>query len=265
MRAPVAIVLSVGAALLWPAATVADSSPPPIVRPAGAAKLSGRDLGSQLFAANCASCHGSRGGGVWATDPQAGASGVKGIGPSLRGVGARAADFYLTTGYMPIGRPREQPARSKPSFDAREIRALTDYVASLAPGAPIPHPSTEGDVAKGQQSFTESCAGCHQVVGEGGVVTGAKVPPLDVATPRQIAEAVRIGPYVMPAFSKKAISDRELDDIVTYVRYAQRPRDVGGWSINHLGPFPEGLIAWFMAMVVLVGVCVAIGSRVRRA
>jgi ubiquinol-cytochrome c reductase cytochrome c subunit len=102
------------------------------------------------------------------------------------------------------------------------------------------------------------------MVAEGGIVTGARVPPLDKATPRQIREAVRIGPYVMPRFSKKAISDRELEDIVAYVQYAQNPHDAGGWSINHLGPFPEGLAAWFIAIGVLLVTCIVIGTRVKK-
>ena len=46
----------------------------------------------------------------------------------------------------------------------------------------------------------------------------------------QIAEAVRIGPYVMPRFSKQAISDRELDSIIAYVELREapgRPRRLG--------------------------------------
>ncbi len=90
---------------------------------------------------------------------------------------------------------------------------------------------------------------------------GAKAPPLDRATPAQIAEAVRIGPYTMPSFTEKAISDEQLNAIVAYVQYAQHPRDEGGWGINHLGPFPEGMVTWLMAIVALIATCVVIGKR----
>lgn len=257
------IVLMAGIGVLVLPACVQAADGPPIVRPPGEAARSDRELGAQLFAANCASCHGSRGGGVAAGRPQSGASSIRGVGPSLHRAGAQAADFYLTTGSMPIRRPRDQPIRSRPAFHPREIRALTAYVASLGSGPAIPNPPP-GDVASGRSAFTEHCAGCHQVVGAGGIVTGAKVPSLDVATPTQIAEAVRVGPYVMPRFSRQTISDAELADIVAYVRYAQHPRDPGGWSIDHLGPFPEGLVAWFVALGTLLATCIAIGSRVRR-
>jgi ubiquinol-cytochrome c reductase cytochrome c subunit len=88
---------------------------------------------------------------------------------------------------------------------------------------------------------------------------GAKAPPLDRATPVQVAEAVRIGPYAMPSLSQTAISDRELDAIVAYVQYTKHPRDAGGWGIDHLGPFPEGMVTWLIAAVALVATCVVIG------
>src|SRR5205085_4125564 len=104
------------------------------------------------------------------------------------------------------------------------IGALVAYVASLGAGPPIPQPHPErGSLAEGLHAFTDHCAGCHQVAAEGGYVTGAVPPPLEEATPVQIAEAVRIGPNVMPAFSKRAIPAGELDSIIRYVEYAKNP------------------------------------------
>jgi ubiquinol-cytochrome c reductase cytochrome c subunit len=87
------------------------------------------------------------------------------------------------------------------------------------------------------------------------------VPPLQKATATQIAEAVRVGPYVMPSFPKSQISDRQLNSITRYVLYTRHPVDRGGWGIGNLGPFPEGLVAWLLAGGLLVGVCVVIGRR----
>ena len=237
-------------------ALAAPPTGPPLVGAGG----SGLELGEQLFAGNCVMCHGIAGRGV--RTPTVSASGITGQGPPLRGVGARAADFYLTTGYMPLAAPDRQPVRSRPRFSNREIHALTAYVASLGGGPPIPNPKPErGSLSQGFELFTEHCAGCHQVAAEGGVVTGARVPPLNQATPTQIAAAVRIGPYVMPKFSERAISDAQLNSIIRYVEYAKNPRDDGGWAINHLGPFPEGMVTWLIAMVVLVATCLVIGKR----
>jgi ubiquinol-cytochrome c reductase cytochrome c subunit len=118
-------------------------------------------------------------------------------------------------------------------------------------------------VSEGLKLFTDRCAGCHQVAAAGGYITGGVVPPLDQATAVQVAEAVRIGPYVMPRFSKKQLSDRELDSIVAYVRYAQAPDDRGGLSLGHLGPVPEGLVAWLVAGAALLCVCVVIGRGLK--
>jgi ubiquinol-cytochrome c reductase cytochrome c subunit len=256
---------AVAVAVVLVLAPAACAQPPSgVARPADESGLSPLELGRQLYAGNCASCHGSDGAGV-TSRPQAGAGGIRGLGPSLKRSGALAADFYLRTGYMPLGDPDEQPTRRTPLFSRREQVALVRFVASLGHGPAIlvPHPET-ASVSEGQKLFTEHCAGCHQVVGEGGIVTGARVPPLDKASPTEIAAAVRIGPYLMPRFSQRAISDAQLDAIVRYVRYAtHRPNDPGGWALDHLGPFPEGMVAWLLAGFGLVAVCMVLGKRMR--
>ena len=103
------------------------------------------------------------------------------------------------------------------------------------------------------------------MVAEGGVVTGARVPPLNDANATQIAQAVRVGPYVMPQFDTKDISDAQLNSIVRYVLYTHNPQDEGGWGISHLGPFPEGMVIWGIGGLLMILVCVLIGERVRRA
>jgi ubiquinol-cytochrome c reductase cytochrome c subunit len=245
------------------ACAVAEAQPPSgISRPPNEGQLSDQELGAQLYAGNCAVCHGVNGEGVIV--PRPGTGGIEGQGPTLRGVGKRAADFYLSTGYMPLGNPHDQPWRTRVLFTRRELTALVDYVGSLGGGPPIPKPAPErGRVPEGLHLFTQHCAGCHQVVGEGGYVTDARVPPLKAATPTQVAEAVREGPYLMPQFSRKAISDRQLNSIIAYIEEAKRPADRGGWGIGHVGPVPEGIIAWVAAGLVLVGLCALIGERLR--
>jgi ubiquinol-cytochrome c reductase cytochrome c subunit len=257
-----ALLIAMGAALL--VAGPAGADPPRsgavhVKEPAGTPLIV---LGRDLYGANCSTCHGSNGEGI--TQPRPGAGGVNGQGPSLKGVGALAADFYLRTGYMPLSSPGKQPSRSRVLFSKREIRALVAYVASLGNGPPVPRPQPElGSVSDGQRLFTEHCAGCHQVVAEGGYVTDARVPPLKQATNVQIAEAVRTGPYVMPSFRTKDISNRQLDSIIAYVDYAKHPDDRGGWSIGHVGPIPEGMVTWLLASTVLVATCVVLGKRLK--
>jgi quinol---cytochrome-c reductase cytochrome c subunit len=247
---------------LLAAALAARGEVPPsgIVHQPGGSGQSLLRQGAGLYAANCSSCHGIAGRGVPLPKPT-GAGNISGQGPPLIGVGARAPDFYLRTGRMPIANAGEEPERQRPFFNPREIRALVAYVASFGKGPPIPEPQPHDHLAEGLTLFTEHCAGCHQVVGEGGYVTGARVPTLKHASPVDIAEAVRLGPYVMPAYSRKDISDHDLDKIIAYVEASKSPADRGGIGIGHIGPVPEGIVAWLIAGVVLVGICSVIGRR----
>lgn len=206
--------------------------------------------GRRLFVQGCSSCHGFD------------AEGVPGHGPSLVGVGEEAADFYLRTGRMPLDRPDEEPQRGPSPYSQAEIQALTKYVGSLG-GPPIPavHPE-RGDLAEGQKLFTEHCAGCHQIVGQGGMLPGAVVPGLQSADARDVAEAVHIGPYVMPSFDH--LTQSEVNDLARYVEYTHNPEDKGGWGIGHIGPIPEGMVAWLLAGVALLFAIRLIGERTKQ-
>ncbi len=257
----IALVLAVATGLAGAVSQAVAQPPNGIVKPRGGGSGGSVERGAELYAANCSSCHGVDGRGI--TAPRPGAGDIAGEGPDLRGVGALAPDFYLRTGRMPIDHAGEEPERHRPYFTNPEIRAMVRYIASLGKGPAIPHPHPGGaNLAHGQQLFTDHCAGCHQVAAEGGYVTGARVPVLQHATPREVAEAVRIGPFLMPHFSRSQISKRQLDDIVAYVQYTKHPDDRGGLGLGHIGPVPEGMVPWLVVSVILVGMCVLLGRRV---
>lgn len=205
--------------------------------------------GRQLFRQGCANCHGFDGEGV----PQR--------GPSLRGTGGAAADFYLSTGRMPLTEPHAEPERARPQYSRRHIDALVAYVASLGGGPPVPTPDeAAGSIAQGMRIFTESCSGCHQIAGKGGVVTGGFSPSLQSASTRQIYEAVRIGPWEMPAYDRRQLSDAELASVAKYVRSTRHPDDRGGWGISNTGPVPEGMVTWLLGAASLLVVVRLIGK-----
>jgi ubiquinol-cytochrome c reductase cytochrome c subunit len=234
-----------------------------IVRPTTEPATPTVELGSELYAGNCASCHGIAGSGI--TTPRLGAGGTLGAGPSLRGVGARAADFYLREGYMPLGSIHDEPQNEEVLLTNNEIKSLVGYVASLAPGPGIPHPDpAAGNIVDGVHLFTLHCAGCHQEVAEGGFVTGARVPPLHTVAPTQIAEAVRTGPYLMPRFTTAQLSDAQLNSIVRYILSTNHPDNRGGWGLGNIGPIPEGLVSWWIGAPLLLGACLLLGRRFRR-
>jgi ubiquinol-cytochrome c reductase cytochrome c subunit len=206
--------------------------------------------GQALFASSCASCHGLAGGGV------------RRRGPSLRGVGALAADFYLQTGRMPLPSPHAQPLRTQPPFGQRQIAALVAYVSSFG-GPPVPAVApSRGSLSRGHDLFALDCAGCHTIQGQGGIVTGAIVPSLNLVTPRQVAEAIRVGPYVMPRFGSAELSDADIDSIARYVQSTQHPHDRGGWGIGRIGPITEGMVAWLLGMAALLLVARLLGERI---
>jgi len=239
-----------------PPAVTTTSSPPPAVTttssttpPVGAAAAE-IDAGRSLFEVACTTCHGAEARG---TDR----------GPSLVGVGAASADFYLSTGRMPLDRPRSQAERKRPAYSPSEIALLTAYVASLGPGPPIPDVDPGGgDLTLGYTLYADNCASCHSSAGAGGALGHAVyAPPLNRATPREVAEAIRIGPGAMPLFGDDTFDDHEVDSIVRYVVYLRDPRDEGGLDLGHLGPLSEGLVAWAVG---LLGVLLAarwIGTR----
>lgn len=208
-----------------------------------------RAQGFSLYQSGCSSCHGIA------------LQGTPGVAPSLRGVGAGPVDFYLSTGRMPLEQPRAQPQRNTPLYSRAKIDALIAFVASFGgPPAPTSDPA-KGDLALGFHLFTLDCAGCHQSLARGGITVNAQIPDLQNATAPEIAEAVRMGPYLMPHFDAKAIDQHELDSLARYIQWTRHPQNAGGWGIYNIGPIPEGMVAWFIGLLALVIVARLIGER----
>jgi ubiquinol-cytochrome c reductase cytochrome c subunit len=207
--------------------------------------------GQLLYQQSCASCHGQRGEGTER-------------GPSLIGVGAASADFYLSTGRMPLTKEESNPDRAKPAFGRSDIDALVAYVASLGAGPSIPAVDpAAGRLAEGERLFQENCAACHSATGTGGALTSGQVAPsLAQATPVQVAEAVRVGPGAMPKFASQALNDPQVDSIAAYVGRLRHGGNRGGWDLGRIGPVTEGLVAWVLGLGLLLWVVRRLGKEV---
>jgi ubiquinol-cytochrome c reductase cytochrome c subunit len=223
--------------------TVAQQTPQPEVQ--------------RIFLADCAICHGADARGT-------------NRGPTLVGVGRASLDYELTTGRMPItnpakflANPNEVPRHRKPFYSQATITALEDYIQRITGpgGPPIPSVDPNADVAPGGELFRLQCAACHAWAGDGGALLHREAPQLHDATPTQIGEAVRVGPGLMPAFGQAALDDRQLSELVAYVRYLDHPEDLGGDPLWHLGPFAEGFVAWAIGMTFLLFTIRWIGER----
>ena len=73
----------------------------------------------------------------------------------------------------------------------------------------------------------------------------SEAPALHAATPTQIAEAWCgwARDRCRPSEPREALDDQQLDDVVAYVRYLDKPSDRGGAPLWHLGPVAEGGVA----------------------
>jgi ubiquinol-cytochrome c reductase cytochrome c subunit len=222
--------------------------------PAGAAEASASDIetGSELFRANCATCHGMN------------AEGTQ-DGPSLIGVGAASVDFQVGTGRMPMQANGPQAQAKPPQFTEDQVAALAAYVASLGPGPAIPTADqidpAQGDAANGMQIFRTNCAMCHNAVGAGGALSEGKyAPSLDDSTPAVIYEAMVTGPQAMPVFNDANLTPEEKRDVISYI-VAQRDGSPCGAELGSLGPVTEGLWAWVVGIGLLIACSVWIGAK----
>ena len=243
-------VLAVALAVAWlggAASTPAEGA----AQGAFAATADGQvvEAGRGLYVANCSSCHGAQGEGGAA-------------GPSLVGVGAASADFYLRTGRMPLSAPNQRAVRADPHYVEAEIEALVAYVASLGPGPSVPQVASGGDIRKGWALFQANCAACHNATGAGNAIGGGFVAVgLGRADPRTVAEATIIGPGAMPAFD---YDEQSLADIAAYVAWLQEAPSPGGAAIGQTGPVAEGFIGVAIGLPLLLVVSLFVARHGRR-
>lgn len=210
-----------------------------------------------IYQRDCAECHGGAGLGTE-------------NGPPIAASGAAYVDYVLSTGRMPIDEPDDAVERHPVEYATTEIVAVAEYVADFAPaderGPEIPDVDVgRAEVANGGELYRSNCAACHQSVGVGGALTDRAAPSVHDSTAVQVVEAIRVGPFQMPAFGQSAMTDREAEDIAAYVtEVLQDPENRGGLSIWHLGPVPEGAVAIVIGLGALILVTVWIEGRLPR-
>jgi ubiquinol-cytochrome c reductase cytochrome c subunit len=217
----------------------------------GAASSQPISEGQRIYAQRCSSCH---------------ALSLHGTadGPPLIGAGAAYTDFMLRTGRMPAAIPTGQPLHQRALLDDAQIRAVVAYVTHAGGGDPALPAIHTGDPARGRTVFVQNCQACHGVSGRGASVGYSEVAPsVLIATPEEIAEAVRVGPGVMPRFGRDVIEDGGVNDVIAYVDLL-RDRDghmgAGGLQLGQIGPVAEGFVGWVFGLGVLVLLCRWLGT-----
>jgi ubiquinol-cytochrome c reductase cytochrome c subunit len=199
--------------------------------------------GEQLYMTDCASCHAAQ---KWGTAD----------GPSLRGVGLAAVDFYLRSGRMPAAVPwievGSRDERSGQQLPLDDIRAIEAYLApDVAGGPPIPEVAAGGNLEHGRSLFALNCEQCHGVQGEGGGIGGlAWAPSLRDAPINVVADAIRVGPEEMPTFGEHQLSSQDVIDIATYVTDFQISSPSAP-PFRSTGPVPEGAVGYLLIIVLV--------------
>lgn len=186
--------------------------------------ISASPNGEALYSTHCSACHGPTGhGGV--------------------GVPLALPDFQygVTNDYLEKSIRLGRPGRIMPAFTQLtdpEVKAIIKHLRQWAPGKPFKYSNKkiEGDIKHGKQLFVKNCAACHGVNGEGGSGTGVTFSrPRDFPV---IAPALNNSGFLssapdtmiktvlmngregtpMPSFLKQGLSEKDIDDVVAYVR-----------------------------------------------
>ncbi len=235
--------------------------------------------GQQLYDIHCSSCHGA-----------AGVGGSR--GPELITAGAADADFYLSTGRMPLNNPNQEALRHHRFFSDGQIRQLVAYVNALpeingvkpsGPTIPSIIPLCAGqadtqqatDLTKQQQgkgtcvtlsfgasTYALNCAQCHQIAARGGLLSkGNVIPSLQNATLLQAVEAMRVGPKPMPVFGTGQLNELQASAVAHYVEFLRTPDARGGLTISGFGPVAEGFVGIIVGLGLLLVLSRLIGAR----
>lgn len=193
-------------------------------------QLNAAPNGAQLFSRNCSVCHGATGhGGV--------------------GVPLALPDFQysVTNDYLRKTIRHGRPGRVMPAFtnlSDKEVDAIIKHIRTWAPGKPYTYPAKNivGNVAHGKKLFAKNCAACHGAKGEGGEGTGVTfsrprnlpiIPPalnnsgfLAAAPDYMIKATLMNGREGTPmvSFLKHGLSEKDIDDVVAYVRSFEKNR-----------------------------------------
>uniref|UniRef100_UPI000381227D cytochrome bc1 complex diheme cytochrome c subunit n=1 Tax=Nocardiopsis halotolerans TaxID=124252 RepID=UPI000381227D len=249
--------------------------------------------GEDIFNQTCATCHNYDGSGTYDEN------GEILRGPDIRGVGAAAVNFQVSTGRMPSMDPDAQMPRKPMAMTEEELADLIAYYnAQIRTGGPdipydVPGEAPErssfedeasyeaaleeyeneydsylegaDDTQMGMQLYLTNCAHCHGWSGGGGALTdGRWAPEIHDATPRQIYEAMVSGPGAMPIFSDGAIEPEEKQELISYIKTLQAEPDAGGiFDLQRVGQVAEGLIAWVVGLALIIACAIWITAKQR--
>jgi mono/diheme cytochrome c family protein len=230
--------------------------------------------GAQIFAENCAVCHGEDGQG------RVGATLAKDW-PSIR-PDLQIRDT-IERGIQDTFMPAWGKAYGGPLED-RELDALTTYILSWESGEPrliyptptvdnrivlTPLPGVEGDPNRGAQLYALNCEVCHGENGEGRVGANLARPWSSVRPDLRIKAVIESGveDSFMPPWSQEQggpLSDQDINDITAYILTWSGTETEPEAQTPSIGPL-TGWPVWviFISAFVLIIIAIVYYSRQR--
>lgn len=230
------------------------------------------EMGAQIFAENCAVCHGNDGQG------RVGATLAKDW-PSIR-PDLRIRDT-VERGVSGTLMPAWGQSYNGPLND-QELNAVTMYILSWESGQPrfiyptptidtrialTPPPGIDGDPNRGAQLFTTNCALCHGTSGEGRIGANLSQDWPSIRPDLRVKSVIESGVpgSVMPAWSQTnggPLSDQEINDITAYILTWSGSNTESATQETVAGPL-RGWPVWiiFIGVFILIIVAVVYYSR----
>ena len=225
------------------------------------------ELGAQIYAENCAVCHGEDGQG------RIGATLAKDW-PSIR-PDLKVRDT-IERGIPGTLMPAWGQASGGP-FNEREIDALVFYILSWQSGGPIyifptqtpgvhlaltPPPGVTGDPNRGAILYAGNCAVCHGIEGEGRVGANLAKDWPSIRPDLLVKSTIENGVEgsVMPAWSQEhggPLPEQDINDIVAFILTwsgAETAAETGEASVGPLTGWPVwvALIGAFILIIIAI-------------
>ncbi len=166
--------------------------------------------GQELFAQNCASCHGAEG---RAPNP-----GV----PTLHSPAVLAiADDAYYSDIITQGRPGTSMPSWKALLTKTQIESLVLYIRSWSGAAPGRAPAgvAGGGVERGRELFTTHCIGCHGAEGRGGIGNSLNSPSFQaLASDDFLRQTISLGRHKTAMPASYDLEGGDVDALIAYIR-----------------------------------------------
>ena len=170
--------------------------------------------GKELFAQNCASCHGDEG-----------RTPMHGI-PTLHSPAVLAiADDEYYADIITQGRPGTSMPSWKSVLTKSQIASVVLYIRSWSSAAPERSPDVAGTtVGRGRELFLTHCIGCHGAEGRGGIGNSLSSPSfLALASDDFLRQTISLGRHKTAMPASYDLQGGDVEALIAYIRSWSKP------------------------------------------